>query len=97
MTSQEKVEMRSIVDNHWRCFLCHSNQGLELHHLLHGSYRTLADRDGLFVALCMNCHTKLHDKGEHDKELQALAQKVYMTEHQCTREEFRKRYGKCFD
>lgn len=97
MTSQEKVEMRSIIDNHWRCFICKSERNLELHHCLHGSYRTLADKDGLFVALCMNCHTNLHDKGKYDKELQRIAQAVYMNEHKCTREDFLKRYGRCFD
>lgn len=78
MTSQEKVEMRSIIDNHWRCFICKSERNLELHHCISAADRIKADQDGLFLALCMNCHTALHDKGIHKKDLQRIAQEAYI-------------------
>lgn len=97
MTSREKVETKSIISCQWRCFICHSKENLELHHCIFGSYRKLADKDGLFVALCADCHRALHDRGLFERELKATAQRAYMEDHKCTREEFRKRYGRCFD
>jgi hypothetical protein len=47
---------------------------------------------GLTVHLCVRCHTRLHDNGEYDRELQALAQEVYENEH--GRAEWMERVGK---
>ena len=97
MTSRQRIEKESVIDNHWRCFLCQSEQDLELHHCLHGSYRKLADKDGLIVALCRKCHQRVHDHGGFDKDLQGIAQRAYIKSNQCTREDFLKRYGKYFE
>ena len=57
--------------------MCGSQYILEEHHLLHGSYRKLADRYHIVAPLCRICHTKLHDHGFRDKELQALGQEMF--------------------
>lgn len=60
-----------------RCYLCGRHGRLEVHHCLHGRNRRAADEMGLTVHLCGECHRRLHDKGEHDRELEALAQETY--------------------
>ncbi len=60
-----------------RCYLCSRHGRLEVHHCLHGRNRRAADEMGLTVYLCGECHRRLHDKGEHDRELEALAQETY--------------------
>nr|DAN44405.1 MAG TPA: putative HNHc nuclease [Caudoviricetes sp.] len=59
------------------CYLCSRHGRLEVHHCLHGRNRRAADEMGLTVHLCGECHRRLHDKGEHDRELEALAQETY--------------------
>lgn len=73
----------SKVQTKCECFICHApyTVGLEHHHLLHGTgQRKLADQDALWVWLCRKCHSDLHDKGLHDKELQALGQRIFIEE-----------------
>lgn len=65
-------------DSEERCYICQRwIKGGHVHHCLHGSYRKMADKYGLTVHLCVQCHTKLHDKGLHDKELEAIAQEAF--------------------
>ncbi len=64
-----------------RCYLCSRRGRLEVHHCLHGRNRRAADEMGLTVHLCGECHRRLHDKGEHDRELEALAQEAYEALH----------------
>lgn len=90
------------------CFICHKpmSAGLDHHHCLHGSgTRKICDEDGyLWVWLCRKCHSALHDKGEHDKELKQYAQQVYIREkmkegypEDAARELFKQRYGRFYD
>jgi hypothetical protein len=85
-----------------KCYLCGRQSQLERHHTLHGgANRRLADEDGLWVWLCHQCHTDLHDRGEGDRELQALAEKKwiewnYPNDEERGRTEFIKRYGKSY-
>lgn len=37
----------------------------------------MADRYGLTVHLCVRCHTRLHDLGEHDLELERIGQQAF--------------------
>ena len=103
MMDEKKIKT-SIICPECRCFICHQTNNLELHHALHGSYRKLADQDKLFIALCALHHRRLHDFGEYDQELKALAERSYIkkkigegyTEGQA-RGLFFNRYGKHFD
>ena len=77
-----------------KCYICGSYQGIQVHHMLHGSMRAKADKYGLTCPLCYMCHTLLHDHGYKDKELQQEAQRIFEKDH--TREEFIKEFGKSF-
>lgn len=54
----------------------------------------MADKYGLTVYLCLNCHMALHDKGIHDKDLQRLAQEHF--ESQYGHDEFMRIFGRNF-
>lgn len=100
----EKKLKTSIICPACQCYICHAKNGLELHHALHGSYRDLADKDRLFLALCAIHHRALHDHGDNDQRLKALAERSYIakkmdegyTEGQA-RGLFLNRYGRHFD
>ncbi len=88
--------MQSIIQTEKECYLCGRKDSLHAHHCLHGvANRKLADQDGLIVWLCVDCHTNLHQRGWHDRELKQLAESVWI-KHYGTEEEFRKRYGKSY-
>ena len=76
------------------CHICGISQGIQMHHMLHGSMRANADKYGLVVPLCYQCHMLLHDTGFFDKELQREAQRIFERDH--TREEFIKTFGKSY-
>ena len=60
--------------------------------MLHGIRRAAADRYGLMVHLCHECHMRLHDKGEHDRELEELGQIEFEKTH--THAEWMRIFGK---
>lgn len=75
--------MKSIIDGDQDgiCYICGAHGHTEVHHMLHGSRRKAADRYGLTVNLCRRCHMNLHDKGLHDRELEAIAQTQFEKHH----------------
>lgn len=80
-----------------KCFLCGAEGHMEVHHCLHGTAnRRLADADGLKVNLCMRCHRALHDRGEHDRELEAAAERIWMNYNLEHEEGFIARYGRSY-
>lgn len=87
---------RSIIpgDDPERCFICRRYRPEHVHHVLHGSYRALADRYGLTVHLCIRCHSDLHDKGLYDKELEEIGQEAFEAEY--GHDEFMRIFGKNF-
>ena len=52
----------------------------------------MADKYNLIVLLCPACHMALHDKGLHDRELQAQAQEIF--EEQYGHKKFMEVFGK---
>ena len=88
--------VRSIIpgDDPERCFICRRYRPEHVHHVLHGSYRALADRYGLTVHLCIRCHSDLHDKGLYDKELEEIGQEAFEAEY--GHDEFMRIFGKNF-
>lgn len=86
--------MRSIIEDDLpnRCYLCSRYGGMHIHHMLHGAYRKAADRYGLTVHLCPECHRKLHDTGVNDLALEQIAQAAFEKTH--TREEFMEIFGR---
>lgn len=87
--------MQSIIQSSRECYLCGRSDSLHLHHCIHGSNRKLADQDGLTVFLCVECHTNLHQRGWHDRELKQLAEEAWISRYG-TRDDFRRRYGKSY-
>lgn len=73
------MRQKSIIhgDSEDICYICGKHGRTELHHMLHGSYRSLADKYGLTCHLCPECHRALHDAGVHDRDLQQMAQREY--------------------
>ena len=63
------------------CYICQRYCHTDLHHCLHGIRRKDADRLGLTVWLCRDCHSALHDKGKYDRELEEIAQAEYEKHH----------------
>lgn len=94
--------MKSIIeDDNEFCLLCKQNgflnPGTDVHHMIFGiANRKLADKDGLTCHLCHNHHMRLHQYGEHKKELQKEAQVRWMEYYEKSIDEFRKRYGKSY-
>ncbi len=96
----------SIVSNEKYCYLCMHKYGvvnarqLHKHHCFHGTAnRTLAESDGLFISVCLNCHEidrdAIHNDHETDLFVMQQAQKAY-EEKLGSREQFIVRYGKNF-
>lgn len=83
-----------------RCYLCQRNgdvwtRQLERHHVIFGrGRRTKAEEDGLTLYLCPEHHRRVHRDAELRNMLCAEAQEVYEMTH--TREEWMRRYGKCY-
>lgn len=92
----------SIICNDRRCYICKRTGELQVHHCIHGNAnRKRANEDGLWVYICQRCHTLLHDKGMHDKRIQAIGQRRWMEtfypgDKDKALEEWHKRYGKSF-
>lgn len=90
---------RSIVQKDTsRCFICHSRQWLEWHHVFGGALRSKSDRLGLVVRLCHYCHNEppdgVHQNREIRRKVQALAQKKAMQEYGWSVEDFIKEFYK---
>ena len=86
--------MESIISTERKCFICGKTVNLQVHHCWHGSNRKKADRDGLTVNLCFECHSKLHDKGEGDRYLMEIAERAWLKSTGGTVKDFIERYGK---
>lgn len=94
--------MKSIIKggNDRECWFCGRVDSLEKHHCLHGTAnRKLADKYGLWVYLCSDCHRGtdgVHGKRgkERDLTLKKVAQRAFEEKH--TRERFRELFGRSY-
>ena len=87
--------MTGIVPcSRFQCYICGAPGKLHRHHCLHGSMRRKAESYGLTVFLCWDCHRRLHDYGEHDLELQQVAQRAFEEkyDHELWMQEFGRNY-----
>lgn len=63
------------------CYICKTTQGLELHHILFGKDRKVADKWKLTVWLCKKHHTgdySPHQNAELNLELKQMAQRKFL-------------------
>lgn len=91
--------MKSIMQTEKHCYVCGRCTGLELHHCIHGTAnRRQADKYGLTVWLCADCHRGaegVHGRAGHDldvklkKDAQERFEAVYGD-----RDAFRRAFGK---
>lgn len=83
-----------MINDERRCYICGRTGALQIHHTLHGCRRKKADEFGLTVYLCPDCHRRLHDHGEHDRDLQKIGQRYFESKygHDLFMEEFGKNY-----
>lgn len=91
----DEIEKIKITGDHPNeCYLCGAVGPTEVHHCMHGvANRKIADKYGLTVHLCHNCHMNLHDRSPIlDKFLQRIAQINF--EKKYTREEWMKAFRK---
>ena len=91
------------------CYKCGRWGYTEQHHCLHGTAnRRIADREGLWVYLCKECHTEgkkaVHKCKLEDLKLEREAQEVWeerykrlvCSDDEMARTEFRKLFGKSY-
>lgn len=94
--------MKSIIDggNERECWFCGRTDTLEKHHALHGTAnRKLADKYGLWVYLCPDCHrgtNGVHGKfgAKRDLTLKCVAQRAFEVKH--TRDQFLELFGRSY-
>ena len=96
-----KKDITSIVTNDLEhCYIHKKYLGVEvpahhLHHMCHGvANRKVADREGCVCGLCEPCHSALHDKGYHDKDLIQDAERAWLEYNSATIEDWIKVFGK---
>ena len=93
--------MDSIIQKHTdRCFICHSRNWLEWHHVFGGALRSKSERLGLKVRLCHYCHNEppngVHQNREIRLKLQSYAQKKAMKYYEWSEEDFRSEFYKSY-
>lgn len=88
--------MDSIIQDEKECFICHSTQNLELHHIFYGTAnRKQSDKTGCVCWLCKGHHTGnygVHFVKELDLELKQYTQQKFEERH--TREDFMRIFGR---
>lgn len=93
--------MQDLSDE--RCYLCGKSGYLHLHHCLYGSKRATADKDGLYVWLCPECHEFGKD-AVHGSSPEGLRRNLLLKRYAqaCwegfygSRKDFIERYGKSY-
>lgn len=82
------------------CWFCGRTDKLEIHHVCHGvANRAQADKYGLWVYLCPECHRGthgVHGKYGHERDLtlKRVGQRAFEKNH--SREQFRAVFGRSY-
>ena len=89
---------KSIISTELKCYICGRKSPLERHHIFGAANRPKADKDGLVVYLCHDCHNEPPNGVHHNKgidvQLKQIGQKAWMDHHGKSADDFRRRYGK---
>lgn len=88
----------SILQKEKRCYFCGAVNGLHLHHIYGGANRSISDRNGFVVYLCVRHHTGEQTGVHGDEALKNRLKKICQREFEKThsREEFMRLIGKNF-
>lgn len=69
--------VKSIVTRHMdRCFMCHQNRWIEIHHIFGAGNRNNSTKYGLVVPLCHWCHNEYPNGVHQNKENRLLLQRI---------------------
>lgn len=81
---------KSIMSDERRCYVTGAEIGLDVHHVIHGPLRSMADKNGLWCYLRHDIHMKLHDHARGFEDLDSLLKRECQTkfEEQHTRDEW---------
>lgn len=88
--------MQSAIQKEKECWVCGTTQNLHSHHIFPGySRRTLSEKRGFKVYLCMNHHNEAHKYTNtgFSLYLKMLCQEYY-EDNYGTREDFIREFGK---
>lgn len=81
-----------------KCFICHSQQWLEWHHIFGAALKKKSEKYGLMVRLCHYCHNEqpngVHQNKKIRLTLQRHAQRKAMERYKWTIEDFLKEFYK---
>ena len=88
--------MDTIIQDTRECYRCGKTEPLHLHHLLAGSYRGDAEKLGLKIYLCPECHRYVHDHEKVMREYRKMAQMKAMEFYDWTVDEFISKIGRSF-
>lgn len=88
------------------CQICGKRMASDTHHLIFGTAnRILADRDGITIDICEQCHGAIHGNGTASHLSKMLGQALWELREwqtggeecgEVARDKFRQRYGKNF-
>lgn len=100
-----KKKLKTIVTEYTEiCSICGKPRQCD-HHLIYGSYHKLADKDGLILPMCNDCHNmgditrRIHGNSMAENLSKIVGQLAWEKEYyrngqqDKAREAFRKRYG----
>lgn len=81
----------------YNCYICR-RPATNQHHIVYGrGKRQISDREKLTVALCNECHRKLHHYHYYDRELKAMAQEIWLANHNGDRKRWYSLFYKFYD
>jgi len=92
--------MDSVLQQNKECWICHTTQNLESHHIFFGTAnRKQSEKYGMKIWLCNAHHTgsndSVHRSIDRDMFFKRYAQ-AWFEEHKGTREEFREIFGRSY-
>lgn len=92
---------KSILQNNKKCYITKSTNNLHKHHIFGGTAnRKLSEEDGMWIWLRADWHNMsdygVHFNKELDLKLKRIAQKRWQEYYHKTKEDFIKKYGKCY-
>lgn len=88
-----------ILQHEKACYICGTTLNLHLHHIYGGANRSISDKDGCVVYLCVNHHTGaqgVHLNHKIDLALKVRCQKEWQKQNKKSKDDFIKRYGKSY-
>lgn len=90
--------MKSVISNERVCYVCGRTYNLQKHHIYEGKgRRTLSDKHGFWVYLCMDHHTGdhgVHFNKDLDLSLKREGQRIW--ERTRSREDFIKTFNRSY-